>query len=228
MPIIAGVGALRTDEAVALAADALAAGATAGLLAAVSYTPLTDDEVFEHFSTVVRESRLPIIVYDNPGTTHFRFTPDLVSRLSRVPGIVGIKNPTEGAEKDARHLAILRAAVPEGFSIGYSADWNCTEAMIAGAGAWYSVLGSLFPNACLRIVRAAQRGDAAEARRIDVSLAPIWDLFRRFSSLRVMYVLADLLGICAAEPPRPILPLDGDARRQITDVLSGLPKEVVE
>jgi 4-hydroxy-tetrahydrodipicolinate synthase len=43
-PILVGVGALRTDEAVRLAQDANAAGATAGLLAAVSYTPLTEDE----------------------------------------------------------------------------------------------------------------------------------------------------------------------------------------
>lgn len=226
VPIVVGVGALRTDEAVATAADALAAGAAAGLLSAVSYTPLTDDEVFEHFATVARESRLPIVIYDNPGTTHFRFTPALVERLSRVPGIVGIKNPTEGGEKDARHMAGQRATAPAGFSIGCSADWNCCEAMIAGADVWYSVLGGLFPKACLRIVRAAERGDAVEARRLDAALAPVWGLFRQFSSLRVVYVLADLLGICAAAPPRPILPLGGDARRQVADVLSALPEDV--
>lgn len=46
VPLVAGVGALRTDAAVALAADALTAGAAAGLLSAVSYTPLTDNEVY--------------------------------------------------------------------------------------------------------------------------------------------------------------------------------------
>ena len=43
-PVIVGVGALRTDETIALAQDARAAGASAGLLAPVSYTPLTEDE----------------------------------------------------------------------------------------------------------------------------------------------------------------------------------------
>src|SRR5215218_2688469 len=74
VPVLVGVGALRTDEAVRLAQDAKAAGAHAGLLAPVSYTPLTDDEVFEHFAMVARESRLPLCIYDNPGTTHFRFS----------------------------------------------------------------------------------------------------------------------------------------------------------
>ena len=84
-PVLVGVGALRTDEAVRLAQDAQVAGAAAGLLAPVSYTPLSDDEVYEHFATVARESRLPLCIYDNPGTTHFRFSSVLVGRLSHLP-----------------------------------------------------------------------------------------------------------------------------------------------
>src|SRR6202012_3185990 len=45
-PILVGVGALRTDEAVRLPQDARAAGAAAGLLAPVSYPPLNEAEVF--------------------------------------------------------------------------------------------------------------------------------------------------------------------------------------
>ncbi len=82
LPVVVGIGALRTDEAVRLAQDAKAIGAAAGLLSMPSYAPLTEDEVFEHFSTVVKESGLPVVIYDNPGTTNFRFTPQLVARLA--------------------------------------------------------------------------------------------------------------------------------------------------
>src|SRR6185437_15071177 len=41
-PLLVGVGALRTDDAVRLAQDAKDAGATAGLLASVYYTPPTE------------------------------------------------------------------------------------------------------------------------------------------------------------------------------------------
>ncbi|RNJ42504.1 dihydrodipicolinate synthase family protein [Mesorhizobium erdmanii] len=222
-PVVVGVGALRTDEAVRLAQDAKALGAAAGLLAAVSYTPLTDDEVFEHFSTVAREGDLPIVIYDNPGTTHFHFTPALVSRLAKVPGIVAIKNPTGKSDAIESHLAGQRSIVPEGFSIGYSGDWNATEAMIAGADTWYSVLAGILPEVCIRIVRASQAGDPVEARRLNSELTPIWDLFKQFSSLRVVYALAELLDICRAEPPRPILPLSAVAKRQIVEALERLP-----
>ncbi|MGV6875536.1 dihydrodipicolinate synthase family protein [Pseudochelatococcus sp. B33] len=216
-PVIAGIGALRTDDVIGFAQDARAIGAAAGLLSAVSYTPLTDDEVFEHFAAVARESGLPIVIYDNPATTHFRFTPALVGRLAGVPGIVAIKNPAGSPEETASRPAEWRAFLPDGFSIGCSGDWTATETMIAGADTWYSVLGGLFPEVCGRIVRATRQGDAAEARRLDAALAPVWDLFRRFSGLRVVYALAEQLDICRTEPPRPILPLPDPAKREVAE-----------
>jgi 4-hydroxy-tetrahydrodipicolinate synthase len=80
----------------------------------------------------------------------------------------------------------------------------------------------------MRIVRAALQGDAKEARRLNGTLAPIWDLFKQFSSLRVVYALAGLLDICHAEPPRPILPLAYEAKRQVADVLARLPSGIGE
>ena len=218
-PILAGIGALRTDDAVLLAQDARTAGAAAGLLAPVSYTPLLDDEVFTHFETVARESGLPLVVYNNPGTTHFTFTANLLARLSRVPGIVAVKNPAPAAEAVPAHLQALRAATALGFSLGYSVDAHAAEALLAGGTAWYSVAGGLFPQPCMTIVAAAQAGDAAEVRRLNAELVPLWDLFREHTSLRVMYAAANLLGLCRAAPPRPILPLPEAAQRRVAETL---------
>jgi 4-hydroxy-tetrahydrodipicolinate synthase len=221
-PILAGVGALRTDEAVRLAQDAKAAGAAAGLLAPVSYTPLTEDEVFEHFATVARESGLPLCIYDNPSTTHFVFSPALIGCLSRLPEIIAVKSPAPEPQAVAAHLAELRGVVPEGFSLGCSGDWNSVEALIAGGDAWYSVVAGLFPRIGMGLVQAVQNGDLSEARRLNQRLEPLWSLFKEFSSLRVIYASADALGICHAEPPRPILPLTGAARQRVADALKAL------
>jgi 4-hydroxy-tetrahydrodipicolinate synthase len=226
VPVMAGVGALRTDEAVALAADARAAGAGAGLLAPVSYTPLTDEEVFVHFQAVAGESGLPICIYNNPGTTRFTFSDDLVVRLSAVPGVVAVKNPSPPAAEAAALLTSLRARVPAGFSLGCSGDGGAAEAMIAGADVWHSVLGGLFPEPVLAIVRAAKAGDAAEARRLNARLAPIWSLFSEHSGLRVIYAAANALGVTTAAPPRPILPLPEAAQRRVAEAFRMLEVEI--
>ena len=222
VPVMAGVGALRTDEAVALARDAKAAGAGAGLLAPVSYTPLLDEEVFVHYQTVAGESGLPICIYNNPGVTHFTFSAELIQRLSGVPGVVAVKNPAPPADQVGAHLADLRARVPAGFSLGYSADANCAEAMLAGGDAWHSVLGGIFPETTMGLCRAAQSGDAAETRRLNERLEPVWQLFRDLTGLRLAYAAANILGLTQAKPPRPILPLSEAAQARVATVIEEL------
>ncbi|KAA0968228.1 dihydrodipicolinate synthase family protein [Aureimonas fodinaquatilis] len=228
VPVIVGVGALRTDEAIALAQDARAMGAAAGLLAAVSYTGLTDSEVYEHFASVARESQLPLIIYDNPGTTHFKFSDALISELARLPEIIAIKNPGQEPQNTALHLADQRKLTHDGFSIGYSGDWLCTESMIAGADAWYSVLAGLWPKVCLKVMHAAKAGNTVEARRLNAELEPIWTLFRNHSSLRVMHVLANEMGLSNAAPPRPLLSLPEATRQEIISRLSAMPAELMQ
>jgi 4-hydroxy-tetrahydrodipicolinate synthase len=220
IPVLVGIGALRTDDAVKLADDARVSGAAVGLLAPVSYTPLTDEEVFQHFTTVVRESGLPVCVYDNPGTTHFRFSIDLVARLSKVEGIIGLKSPAPDVNEITSHLSGLRRAVPRGFSLGYSADWNCVEALLAGGDTWYSVLGGICPKICVAIARAIQNGDAPRARELNERLRPVWDLFKTHSGLRVVYAMAEK--ICAAKPPLPILPLPPAIVQTISETIASL------
>jgi len=212
VPLLVGVGALRTDDAVRLARDAKDAGASAGLLAPVSYTPLTDEEVFAHFATVAAEGGLPLVIYDNPATTHFRFTPDLIGRLARLPGVVAAKCPGPAPAEAVQTVADLRAAVPGGFPLGFSGDWHATEALIAGGVAWYGVAAGLFPRPCLEIVRAVRAGDVERARALDAAMAPLWDLFKAHSSLRIVHGLAEDLALARPVLPRPILPLPEPVR----------------
>ena len=67
----------------------------------------------------------------------------------------------------------------------------------------------------MSFVRAAAAGDAAETRRLKAIAAPLFASFRRHGSLRVMYVLLDLLGLSDALPPRPVLPLGPEARAEV-------------
>ena len=153
-----------------------------------------------------------------------------VPRPLTLPGIVGeLRREVAGEDPQLRGAAVtalarytLRAGALEGFSLGYSVDANAAEAMLAGGDAWYSVVGGLFPDVCLRILAAVRAGDAAEARRLNGRLKPLWDLFTEFSSLRVMYAAVNLLGLCAAAPPRPILPLPEAAQRRVGQALAAL------
>lgn len=219
VPVIVGVGALRTDAAVALAQDAKAVGADGLLLAPMSYSPLTAEEVFQHFAAVADAGKLPLCIYNNPSTTRFTFTDDLIARLVSLPHVAAVKMPLAANGDYAGEIARLRAVTPEGFEIGYSGDWGAADALIAGCDAWYSVIAGLLPAPSLALTRAAQSGDAAEARRLDAAFHPLWELFKAHGSFRVMYVIADVLGLGTMKPPRPVLPLPDKERGAVETAL---------
>ena len=218
IPVIVGVGAMRTDEAQSLARDAATEGAAGLLLAPVSYTPLTEDEVFEHFLAVASASDLPLCIYSNPGTTHFTFRPEFVARLTTIETVAAIKLPLPSSGDIAADLAAFRQAAP-GLSIGYSGDWGCKDALLAGADGWFSVVGGLFPERAAALTAAAMKGDREEADRHNAAFAGLWDLCKANGSLRLIYAAANMLGLTDAQPPRPLLGADEGLRTRLASVL---------
>ncbi|TFB94533.1 dihydrodipicolinate synthase family protein [Cryobacterium sp. HLT2-28] len=225
-PVFAGVGALRTSQILTNIDHAEQAGAAGVLLAPMSYQPLTDDDVFELFRTVTEHTELPVIVYDNPGTTHFTFSIDLYARIARLPGIASIKIPGVPSDPAAAraHVSAVRAEVPKHVTIGVSGDAFAATGLNAGCDAWYSVIGGIVPAAALAITRAAQEGRAADAAAESELLAPLWRLFAEFGgSLRVVAAIAEHLGLAPHESlPLPILGLTEARRARIAEVVNEL------
>ncbi|MFI9809467.1 dihydrodipicolinate synthase family protein [Streptomyces sp. NPDC052301] len=225
VPVMVGIGALRTSHVLALAEDAQKAGADAVLLAPMTYQPLTEDEVFGLYEDVTRELSVPLCVYDNPRTTQVHFTDELHGRIASLPNVGSIKIPAvpdEPARAKAR-IDALRALIPDTVTIGVSGDWAAVRGLNAGSDIWYSVLGGMFPETALALTRAAQAGHAAPATDLSDQLEPLWVLFRRHGALRVMSAVASHLGL-AKEPnlPRPLRGLDTSARRDVVAALDVL------
>ncbi|MEU3333165.1 dihydrodipicolinate synthase family protein [Glutamicibacter creatinolyticus] len=220
-PVLAGVGALRTRDVLRHVADAQAAGAQGLLLAPVSYQKVTDQEVFDLYRTVSQASDLPVIVYDNPGTTGFSFSDELHGRIAGLEGISGVKIPPPAADGAHRRIAELRRVVPDGYGVGISGDWMAAEGLGAGCDTWYSVIAGVLPGTALRITRAAQAGGHAGARDLSRRLEPLWDLFRSLGSLRVVSALAEELGLVSAPSlPLPLQGIPGAARQRLREFLA--------
>lgn len=225
VPVMVGVGALRTSQVQRLADDAQEAGARAVLLAPVTYQALNPDEVFGLFEDVTAGLSVPLVVYDNPGTTHVTFTEDLHARIAALPNVTSIKIP--GVPSDARDAAArvkaLRERIPATVSIGVSGDASAAMGLNAGCDVWYSAIAGTLPEPALSITRAAGSGDGATANAESERLQPLWELFREFGSYRVTAAIAEHLEL--VEPdclPRPVRGLRADARERVEEVIERL------
>lgn len=225
-PVIVGVGALRTSHVLDLARDAEQIGAAGLLVAPVSYQPLTDDDVLGLYEDLAAAVDLPTVVYDNPGTTRFRFSDALHARVAQLPNVASIKIPGVPTDPDAARarVARIKAVVPDRVTVGISGDGVAATGLTAGCDVWYSVLGGTVPGPALTITRAASSGDAAAAEAESTRLQPLWDLFAEHGgSFRVIAAIAELAGL--AKPgciPRPLRGLDGPARDRVAGVVREL------
>lgn len=224
--VFVGIGALRTSQVLALARGAEEAGASGLLLSAMTYQSLTPDEVFELFRTVTESTELPVIVYDNPGTTHFHFTTQLYARIAQLPGIASIKIPGVPADLDEarRHVASIRAVIPEYVSIGVSGDAFGAAGLIAGCDAWYTVIGGTIPGPVLDIARAVREGRVQDAQAESERLAPLWKLFADLGgSARVTAAIAECLGLVAPDClPLPLRGMSAENRARVAGVVDAL------
>lgn len=202
-PVLAGVGALTTAAACALARDAREAGAAGGLLAAVSYTPLTEAEVEAHVRTVAGAGDLPLCLYDNPAATRFVFGPALLNRLAALPTVQAAKAPAPADGDFAGRLAAVKGS---GLKLGFSGDATAAQALRAGGAAWYSVTAGLFPRLARALAQAARNDDQARVEAISADLEPLWTLLYAHGGVRVMSAAAGLMGLGDHPPPRPLAP----------------------
>nr|WP_300313192.1 dihydrodipicolinate synthase family protein [Halomonas sp.] len=226
VPVIVGIGALRTRDVLDAAEDAQKAGASGVLLAPMSYQKLSEDEVFGLFENVTRHLSVPLCVYDNPTTTHFTFSDELHGRIAQLANVGSIKIPGVPADPEAAKARVdrLRALIPAHVTIGVSGDVLAATGLNAGCDAWYSVIGGLFPKTALAITRAAQKGDAHQAMRLSERLQPLWELFGQYGgSLRVMAAAAELQGLVESPClPLPLKALEGPSRQKLATLLEAL------
>ncbi|MDE9533478.1 dihydrodipicolinate synthase family protein [Xenorhabdus bovienii] len=225
-PVIIGIGALRTRDVLDLAEGAQTAGASAVLLAPISYQRLSADEVFGLYETVTRNLSVPLCVYDNPNMTHFEFSDELHGRIAHLPNVCSIKIPGVTVDPVAAKVRVerLRALIPSHVTIGISGDGFAATGLNAGCEVWYSVIGGLFPKAALAITRAAQAGDIQEVTRLSERLQPLWTFFRQYGgSLRVVASAAVLLGLVEQDClPLPLKALEAADLQQLAELLDEL------
>ena len=217
VPLVAGVSELTTDRAIQFAKDAEAIGVDALMvLPAMVYVP-TPEELYAHFKAVAEATSLPIMLYNNPPA--YRVTIDLgtLERLAKIPNIVALKE----SAPDTRRFTDIINAFGDRYVVMAGLDDFALEGLMLGAAGWVSGLTSAFPRESVAMVRAVQRGDWAEARRIYRWFMPLLHLDSEHDLVQSIKLAEQVMGRGSERVRMPRLPLSG-ARR--ADVLARIEK----
>ena len=185
--LIANTGTSGTASSVERARMISALDIDALLVASPSYVRPTQEGLFLHFSAIAAASRVPVLLYNVPSRTAVDMLPPVIARLSRVPGIAGIKE----AVGDAARVRELVATCPSSFKVLSGDDLTAREVIGVGAAGVISVTANVAPRAMADMIAAALRGERAIATQIDQRLVALHrNLFVETNPIPVKWAVA--------------------------------------
>jgi dihydrodipicolinate synthase/N-acetylneuraminate lyase len=159
-PVVAGISALSTAEAVALAKAAEEAGCS-GLMVLPPYVYLGDwRENKAHVAAVLQATPLSCMLYNNPVAYKVDYVPEQVQELlEEFANLHAIKE----SSADVRRVAALRSLVGNRLRILVGVDDAIVESIYLGAVGWVAGLVNAFPKESVDLFNLAQAGEHEKA-----------------------------------------------------------------
>lgn len=160
IPVVAGVSALSTDEAVELAKDAEALGCR-GLMVLPPYVYRgTWDETKAHFSNVIASTGLSCMLYNNPVAYGTDTVPEQVAELAQLhENLHAVKE----SSTDVRRITGIRAELGDRLLISVGVDDAIVEGMAVGAVGWVAGLVNAYPKESVELFELCRRKEAGLA-----------------------------------------------------------------
>ena len=222
VPVIAGCGSNDTRRTVAAARRAAEAGADALLVVSPYYNKPNRSGMLEHYRAVAGATALPVVVYNVPGRTAQNLGAALILELSRIPGIVGVKE----AAADLDQLGAILAGRPPGFVVLSGDDSLALPGVALGADGVISVVSNEAPVEMSRLIEASRRAELETARALHYRLLPLMRAnFAETNPVPVKTAMA-ALGWCDERLRPPLGPPSEETRQLVARALeaAGLPR----
>jgi dihydrodipicolinate synthase/N-acetylneuraminate lyase len=222
--LVAGVGALTTEEAVRLAELGAETGCD-GLMVLPPYVYRGDwRETRAHFVAAIEATELPCMLYNNPIAYGTDVLPDQIRDLAKaLPNLQAVKE----SSTDLGRIGEIGQLVGDRLDVLIGVDDLVPEGVAAGAVGWIAGLADALPRESVRLFELARTGRRDEARALYDWFLPLLrlDTVPKFVQL-IKLVQAEVgLGSEVVRPPRlPLVDAEREeALRLIRDALARRP-----
>lgn len=215
-PVVAGVAALSTADAVAFVRSAEAAG-VAGFMVLPPYVYNCDRRETEaHVRTVMQATELPCMLYNNPVSYGADFLPEHIAELAeQVPNLVAIKE----SSTDVRRVTAIRALMGDRLELLVGVDDAIVEGVAAGANGWIAGLVNAFPRESVVLLELAKAGRWNEAFALYHWFLPLLRLDVVPKLVQLIKLAQGVVGRGSERVRPPRLPVVGAEREEAMAVI---------
>lgn len=199
VPVIAGVAATTTADAVAQTRRWREIGADGILAILEAYFPVNDAGIESYFNAVADAADAPVTLYTNPNFQRADLSLPVIERLSHHPNIRYIK---DASTNTGRLLSILNRT---GDRLGvFAASAHITAAvMLIGGRGWMAGPSCVAPEQSVRLYELCKAGDWTAAMALQRQFWALNEAFAKFNLAAAIKAGLRLQGFDCGDPLPP-------------------------
>ncbi len=217
VPVVAGVAATATADAVEQAKKYQRLGADGILAILESYFPLKDAQVEAYFRAIADAVEIPVVLYTNPQFQRSDLSLDVIARLSAHPRIGTIK---DASTNTGRLLSIMNRC-PQLKVFSASAHIPAAVMLIGGVG-WMAGPACIVPRQSVRLYELCRAGRWDEAMALQRKLWAVNEAFARFNLAACIKAGLSIQGYDVGNPVPPQPALTAEERKIVEKTLAEL------
>lgn len=214
-PVLGGVAEASTQAAIRCIQDCTKLGADGFMIMPAMVYKADVREAVHFFRSVAKACSLPWMLYNNPVAYPVDITPELFADLADIDNLVAIKE----SSANPRRITELRNAVGDRYALFTGVDDLLLECAILGIDGWVAGSGIAFPKENQRLWELTRQGRWDEARALYRWCQPLMKLDTHVHFVQYIKLLEQETGLGKEWVREPRLPITGDERRQVLEMI---------
>lgn len=186
-------------------------GADAICITQPSVYPYTENALYNHYTAIIKEAKLPVYIYNAPQTSN-TMSPGLVARLiNENENVAGYKESTQ----DLIHVqTLMRLVKRDDVEYISGSDGTILPIMQVGGCGIISLISVVFPQPLIDLCDAVFANDKKKAIECQHKILAIRDILKSAPFLAGYKYAADLVGAYPGGKLRPPLEDANEKQRQ--------------
>jgi len=217
LPVIAGSAACATKEVIEYSQYYQDLGVDGVMIVPSYYGRLSQEELYFHYSTIAKNVDLPIVIYNNPGTSGSDILPTTIARLAEFENIAAVKESTGIMQR----VVDINLLVGDKVEVLCGCDTLAMEMFAMGVEGWIAAPSNVVGKQCVQLYKLmVEQKDSAAAWKFYKQVRPLFDLFEGSGQYVALSKAGlEMLGRPIGQPRKPLLPPSEELKAQLKTLL---------